>query len=128
MLTQQRPMAGKRRKLGVGVFVAVLAGLPVLAYFQVDQPWIIMGLTFFYIVTAFVLQSRLVSATLGGVFLGFLSAPQLYGNIRIEQLWESIAWQLMGVLIGLVFGVVWDYRASVADRDEELQQADASKA
>jgi uncharacterized membrane protein YccC len=113
------------QKLGLGVFLVVLAGLPVMAYFTSDHPWILMVLAFFYIVTAFVLQSRLIACVLMGIGLSLLFDSGVQQSEPLMRLWILI-WQLaVGVLVGILAGLIWERtqtegeNATPPDREEK---------
>lgn len=100
--------------LSFGMFGLVLCCLPVLAYFTFDHPWILMVLSFFYIVTAFVLRSRLIVSTLIGIFVGLVFGAS--NTPRDSNVPSWIGGLVVGVLIGILAGLAWD-RVD-ADEDE----------
>lgn len=113
MKSQPSPKKPEPRKwlsmLGLAAFVLALCGMPVLAYFTWSNPWILLFLTFFYIVTAFVLQSRVISCVLAGVFLGLFLDPVVNSGGPVSQIWETVKCLLFGLFVGAAIGFLWDY-------------------
>jgi hypothetical protein len=102
------PRRTYREILGLGVFGLVLASLPMLAYFTYDHPWILMVLSFFYIVVAFVMRSRLIICTLIGILLGLIFDSGVKDAAPETRLWIFVGQLTLGVLVGILAGLVWE--------------------
>lgn len=92
--------------LGMVAFVLALCGMPVLAYFTWSNPWILLFVTFFFVVTAIVLQSRVISCTLAGIFLGMLFDPVVNSP---DPVWHTVKCLAFGLFVGAAIGFLWDH-------------------
>jgi hypothetical protein len=109
------PRRNYLRILGLGVFILVFACLPILAYFAHDRPWILLVLSFFYIVVAFVLQSRLIVCVLAGIGLGLIFDSGIASDDPWRRVMQYIAQLAIGVVVGIIAGLIWERAALEVD-------------